>query len=148
MIIGEYEPATSREAAVIGALRTALVPGGRGSINLNSTDASATGVCLADRWVTRMEIIDAVTRLYRCEPQQAAVIVLLHGQDYTSREAAGELHIDRNTLAIEEAAGLQQIVRWLWAEPAYESPPRLRPRRSILAFVERTARKPYARRAS
>lgn len=144
-IIGEYEPATSREAAVIGALRAALVAGGRSSISLNSTAASATGVCLADRWVSRMEIIDAVTRLYRCAPQQAAVIVLLHGQDYTGKEAAVELHIDRNTLAIDEAAGLQQIVRWLWDEAAYESPPRLRPHRSVLPFVERTMRK---RRAS
>jgi hypothetical protein len=157
-IIGEGSEPWSREAAVIGALRQALLPDGpsmscvSGHQTARATGRTPGGLWplggpeLSDRFVTRMEIIDALNRLGALDTEQKAVIVLLHGHGYTARETCAMLHLDRDHLVRQEAAALQQLVRWLWDEPGYESPPRVRPRRSMLVFEQRLARKPYTRR--
>lgn len=128
-VIGEYEPLGSREGAVIAALRAALARDGAGATPLNSRASSATGVRLDDRFVTRLEVLAAHRRL----PLRVNLVLWCRfgPHDLNQTETARRLHLARNTVATDEAAGLQYMVRVLWEEPDYVSPPRVRPLRSL-----------------
>lgn len=156
-IIGEYEPAGTRESAVITALRDAFSPAGSFVIRLNSNQYTGSshdddrdpkqpnafkeiqdrmhgppstlpqplgGMRLADRFVTRLEVKDAMKRAltYR----QFAVLWYRFGLDWTQKVTAIHMHLDRETVRIDEVAGLQAMVRVLWNDAAYVSPPRWR----------------------
>ena len=122
-VIGDREPATSREAEVIGAIRAAFSPGNEYAVRITGRATDRTGRALADRFVTRLEIKAALKRL---PMRQMIVLFERFGQDKNTTETARKLSLSYNTVATDEAAGLQGMVRILWDEPSYESSPRMR----------------------
>lgn len=118
--LGDYEP-FSREGAVIAAIAAAFA--GADSAPLNDARATACGgVALSDRFSNRLAVKDAMHALTL---RQHLILWYRFAKDETKTATAAHYHISRNTVACDEVLGLQTLVRVLWGEPRYVSPPRV-----------------------
>jgi hypothetical protein len=124
-IIGDREPWGSRESVVIGALPQLFMLPDVGLAQLNSQHTTMCGgVALSDRFVSYLELKDAIARALTYN--QRIVLFRRYVKGDTRRDTAKALRLRYNTVALDEFEGLQALVRLLWGDPAYESPPRMR----------------------
>jgi len=127
--LGDREPFTSREGEIIRAIRAGFAPPDSiQSLNTRATTACG-GVALIDRLVNRMDIKLALLTLVQqnmMTQRQYIVLWCRFAKDKTKTATAKHLHIDRETVANDEFYGLQTMARYIWADPAYTTPPRIR----------------------
>lgn len=124
-IIGDREPWGTREAQVIGALPIIFTLPDVSLAQLNSRHTTVCGgVALSDRFVSYLEVKDAIKRALTL--RQRIVLFRRYVKGETRRDTAKALTLRYNTIAIDEVEGLQALVRLLWDDPSYESPPRMR----------------------
>lgn len=145
-IIGETEPLASKEAAIIAALRAAFAPDSAADVQVNSTETSATGLCLSPKFVTRLLMQELI------QPQRGGITYRQHMilwlrfvRDQTAAETARHLHLSRDTVQVDQAAALQHIIRLVWtSDPNYVSGPRMRrlDPEALAEFYLRLARAP------
>lgn len=122
-IIGEHEPATSRESYVRAALMHAYR--GAESVQMNSADASVTGRCLSDAFTSDLEVQAAVEKL---NPLHWNVVDLWFRLDCTVEETAARLHRSVRAVGLYRHEAVEELIRILWNEPGYRTPPRYRDR--------------------
>jgi predicted DNA-binding protein (UPF0251 family) len=142
-ILGEYEPLGSREEAIVAALRQTFAPDGPAIPSINSHRTSATGLCLSDRYTTRLVMIELMKpRPDGLTLRQYLVMRKRYVEDLTIAETARRLGIHRDTVLTDTNAAIEQIVRLVWHDPTYISGPRVRRLDPdvLAAFWERLAR--------
>lgn len=137
--LGDSEP-FSREGAVIAAIGAAFAPADS-VLALNTRQTTACGgVALSSMLTNRLAVKEAMRR--GLPMKQNLILWYRYGKDKTQLATAQHFHLSVNDVRVEEAAGLQQLVRLFWADPGYISPPRTRrpnPLREWLAGLARAS---------
>lgn len=116
MIIGDGEPRDGTREEWVRAL---LMAGyrGQGSLRINSRETSVTGLALADRFVSVLE----VQRLVACPPLtplQQMIIVAYYRDDQTNEQIGRCWGISGRTVGREKAEAIRRIVASLWPDGA------------------------------
>lgn len=126
--LGDREPFGTREGEVIAAIAAAFAPADTLS-QLNVHETSATGVCLSARFTNRMGIKHAMRALVQSNTLTQREYIILwcrFAKGMTQLRTAGHLSLSLNTVATDEHRGLQTLVRFIWHDPTYVTPPRVR----------------------
>lgn len=126
--LGDREPLGTREGEVIAAIAKGFASA-ETAAQLNTHATSATGVCLSSPFTNRLDIKHAMRVLVQSNTlTQREYIVLWcrFAKGMTQLRTAGHLSLSLNTVATDEHRGLQTLVRFIWGEPGYVTPPRVR----------------------
>ena len=83
---------------------------------LNSQEDARVGVCLADRFVSHLEISLAMDQLANARPDLHILLTLRYRERWERKKVAGQLHIGRDTLAKREEEALESIIQAIWRE--------------------------------
>lgn len=121
-IIGDHEPAGSREEAVKAMLKEAYRSPERIS-SLSSRESSATGRALTDRATSHLEVLQWV-RTPPLTYRQMRVIQLYFRDDLDNDEVARRLGIHRSTVVDDKRAAVLTLVRIIYNDPSYPGVPR------------------------
>ena len=105
-----------RRQAIRDALRYAirLFYAGALASKMNSAEEVRTGVSLADRFVSHLEISLAMDELSSIRPDLHILLTLQFRERWERKKIAGQLHIGRDTLARRETEALDFIIERVW----------------------------------
>lgn len=121
-LLGEGEPRrASREQAVRAALADAYH--GQLKVRMTTSEPTATGVALSERFVNHLELLRLVDSPPLTE-RQVAIMRAYYRDDRNDREIGAELYLSARTVSRERRNAVETMIRVLWGEPEYHSPSR------------------------
>lgn len=127
--LGDREP-FSREGEMKAAIGHAYAAAYYAQPAINTRQSTPCGgVSLHPGFVNRMDVRLAMETLVRANVmtwRQGMVLWCRFAKAKTQEDTARHLHLTRNTIAVDEVAGLQTLIRYIWRDPEYTSPPRTR----------------------